>query len=112
MPAALLGPRGLLPRLHCTTYITDIRTMPSPSLLQATQKMAEAAAQMPGLKSFVHVSTCYVNGNLPGGTRVPEKVFPLLLEGKPVDYLSTVKELMALPRDPAEEQVSPGDEGA
>lgn len=36
-----------------------------PASLQATQLVSEAALRIPNLKAFVHVSTCYVNGNLP-----------------------------------------------
>ncbi|KAI7841576.1 hypothetical protein COHA_004746 [Chlorella ohadii] len=73
----------------------------------ASELVSSAAAAMPNLKAYVHVSTCYVNGNLPRGTFVPEgPVGPLVGpngEG-PFDHKEMVKELMALPHDEAEKR--------
>lgn len=38
------------------------------------------------LKLFLHVSSCYVNGNQPQGSEVQERLYPLVLNGKRVDH--------------------------
>lgn len=51
-------------------------------------------------------STCYVNGNLPKGTQVAERTYPLLMEGQPIDHAKLVRELQSLPPEQAELKVS------
>ena len=45
--------------------------------LQATQELLQVASTFKNLQAFVHVSTAFVNGNLPKGSRVLEHVYPL-----------------------------------
>ena len=71
---------------------------------QATKNLADMAAEMPNLKSFVHVSTAYVNGNQPKGTSVSENLLPL--DGEGADHASLVTQLQGLPRAQAASQVS------
>ena len=73
-------------------------------LLQATKHLADMAADMPKLQAFVHVSTAYVNGNQPKGTRVPERMLPL--RAKSEDDAALVSKLQALPEPQAAAQVS------
>ena len=71
---------------------------------QATKNLADMAAEMPNLKSFVHVSTAYVNGNQPKGTSVSENLLPL--DGEGADHASLVTQLQGLSRAQATSQVS------
>ena len=47
--------------------------------VQATKKVAQLALKLKQLKAFVHVSTGYVNSNLPRGSHIEEQVYPPLL---------------------------------
>jgi glycerone phosphate O-acyltransferase/fatty acyl-CoA reductase len=46
-------------------------------------RMLELAFKFPELKTFVHVSTCYVNSNRPGET-IEEKIYPLAFDPEQV----------------------------
>ncbi|KAI8477069.1 MAG: male sterility protein-domain-containing protein [Monoraphidium minutum] len=63
---------------------------------------AQLAAAMPRLRSFVYVSTCYVNINRPRGSLVEEKLYPLVAGGQELDAQGLAEELLALPPDEAE----------
>lgn len=61
---------------------------------RTARAVAEAAMTMPNLKSFVHFSTCYVNGNLPKGSSVAEAVYPLGLDHQMVQHQQLVVDLI------------------
>jgi len=53
-------------------------------------RMLELAFKFPELKTFVHVSTCYVNSNRPGET-IEEKIYPLAFD--PEQIISQVAKM-------------------
>ena len=69
---------SLLPEQH-QTGTPPAQCLCSPTLLalQATQELLQVASTFKHLQAFVHVSTAFVNGNLPKGSRVLEHVYPL-----------------------------------
>ncbi len=70
--------------------------------VQATKHLADMAACMPRLKSFVHVSTAYVNGNQPKGSTVAEIMLPLPGQAdKAMHHAELVTSLQALTRPQA-----------
>ncbi|GBF97098.1 hypothetical protein Rsub_10109 [Raphidocelis subcapitata] len=64
--------------------------------------MARLVARMPRLRSFVYVSTCYVNINKPQGFKVEERIYSLTVGGREVDAAGVAEELLALPEPEAE----------
>lgn len=55
------------------------------------------AHTIPGMKGFIHVSTAYVNCNLPKGSHIEEKIYPLILkDGTKLDHAKVAEELLAL----------------
>lgn len=60
---------------------------------------------MPNMRAFCFVSTAYVNANLPKGSTVEEKVYPLHDHGVPVDHATMVQHLMSLNLTAAEAEV-------
>eukprot|EP00884_Botryococcus_braunii_P019626 jgi/Botrbrau1/6347/Bobra.0098s0006.1 len=64
---------------------------------QATRKLMKLAHTMPNMKGFIHVSTAYVNCNLPQGSHIEEKIYPLILkDGTKLDHAKVADELLAL----------------
>ena len=75
-------------------------------ILKGTRNLADLAMNMPGLRVFVHISTAYVNGNLPPGTLVREQLYPLrTADGKPIDHIALAERLMKFPAADAASEV-------
>lgn len=75
-------------------------------LLQATKKVSELALQIKNMRGFVHVSTAYVNSNLPRGSHIEERIYPLRLkDGKRIEHAKLAVKLAALPPAKAEHKV-------
>ncbi len=73
---------------------------------QATRKTAELAQQMCRLRGFVYVSTAYVNANLPRGSHIEERVYPLYYgNGNRILHGHLAAQLAALPASKAERLV-------
>jgi fatty acyl-CoA reductase len=64
-----------------------------------TLNVLDLAAQMPNLKSFVHVSTYFVNNHMPRNQLIEEKIFPLDLGG--ISASEMVAQIMAAPKEEA-----------
>ena len=74
--------------------------------LQATKKVALLAQRMKQLKGFVHASTAYVNANLPKGSHVEEKIYPIYRKnGQILDPDGMARTLAALSPAAAEAKV-------
>lgn len=73
---------------------------------QATRNMAQLASEMRQIKSFLHVSTAYVNCHLGRNVHVEERQYPFSVDGRPVAHADIIAELAALPADDAERRVS------
>jgi thioester reductase-like protein len=65
-----------------------------------TQQLLELSSQMPRLKSFVHVSSSFVNHHLPRNTLIYETLYPLDLQGNPAAQ-ELVQQLMWNSREEA-----------
>ena len=73
---------------------------------QATKKVATLALKIKQLKAFVHVSTAYVNCNLPRGSHIEEQIYPLYhKDGKKVEHKKLAIKLAAMPPNKAEAEV-------
>lgn len=70
-----------------------------------TQSLMALASQMEHLRSFVHVSTYFVNNHMPRNTVVKEQLHPVPLEidGQAVSYKEYVDALMAMSNEEANE---------
>lgn len=68
-----------------------------------TQSLMELSSQMDNLRSFVHVSTYFVNNHMPRNSEVKEQLHPVPLElhGQPVAYKAFVEGLMAMSTEEA-----------
>lgn len=76
--------------------------------VQATKKVATLALKIKQLKAFVHVSTAYVNCNLPRGSHIEEQIYPLYHKnGKKLEHKKIAIKLAALPPAKAEAEVHP-----
>jgi len=64
-----------------------------------TLNVRDLATQMPHLKSFVHVSTYFVNNHRPRNQLIEEKIFPMDLGG--MSASDVVAQIMAAPKDEA-----------
>ena len=74
--------------------------------LQATKKVATLALKIKQLKAFVHVSTAYVNCNLPRGSHIEEQIYPLYHKnGKKVEHKALAMRLAEMPPAKAEAEV-------
>ena len=74
--------------------------------LQATKKVATLALKIKDLKAFVHVSTAYVNCNLPRGSHIEEQIYPLRhKDGKKVEHKKLAIKLAAMAPAKAEAEV-------
>jgi fatty acyl-CoA reductase len=61
---------------------------------------------MQRLRGFVHVSTAYVNSNLPRGSHIEERVYSLRLrDGQVLDHVKLAAQLSSLAPGPAEKLV-------
>ena len=74
---------------------------------QATKNMAALAADMRQLRSFLHVSTAYVNCFLGRQKHVEERQYPIMFNGKPMNHAAVIEELQSLPPKEAESRVRP-----
>ena len=76
--------------------------------VQATKEVAELAAGMQRLQTFIHVSTCYVNAHHPRGSHIEEAFYPLVMRSseRTVDHAELASRLAALPPGKAEKAVS------
>ena len=73
---------------------------------QATKKVATLALKIKHLKAFVHVSTAYVNCNLPRGSHIEEQIYPLRhKDGKKVEHKKLAIKLAAMAPAKAEAEV-------
>ena len=68
-----------------------------------TRDLLRLASAMPALKCFTYMSTAYVNSNLPRGSRIQEKIYPLGEES--LDALKVAQTLLELPVPAAESKV-------
>jgi fatty acyl-CoA reductase len=68
-----------------------------------TQALMELASHMEQLRSFVHVSTYFVNNHMPRNSVVKEQLHPVPLElnGQAVGYKAFVEGLMAMSTEEA-----------
>ena len=68
--------------------------------------MATLALKIKQLKAFVHVSTAYVNCNLPRGSHIEEQIYPLYHKnGKMVEHKALAMRLADMPPAKAEAEV-------
>ena len=74
---------------------------------QATKNMAALAADMRQLRSFLHVSTAYVNCFLGRQKHVEERQYAIMFNGKPMSHEAVIEELQSLPPKEAESRVRP-----
>ena len=75
-------------------------------LAQATRNMGELAAEMGQLRTFLHVSTAYVNCFLGRGVHVEERQYALRgLDGQCLVHADVAAELAALSPEAAERRV-------
>lgn len=58
--------------------------------------LLQLAAKMTSLKSYVHVSTAYVNVNLPENSSIDERLYPLCVGSQPVSHEGVVEDLLSL----------------
>lgn len=56
-------------------------------------RMLELAKECKNILAFTHVSTAYVNSNLPGNSRVEEKVYDLPNNEDPEEYIARICKL-------------------
>lgn len=61
-----------------------------------TQRLLALATRMQSLKSLLHVSTAYVNVNLPRGSYIEERIYPLYIGEQEVHHADIVEDLMSL----------------
>lgn len=73
--------------------------------VQATKNMAALASDMKQLRSFLHVSTAYVNCFLGRQKHVEERQYAIMFNGKPMSHEAVIAELQALPPAEAERRV-------
>ena len=74
--------------------------------MQATKKVAQLALKRKQLKAFVHVSTGYVNSNLPRGSHIEEQVYPLYFaNGDKLEHAKMAMQLAAMEPKKAEAEV-------
>lgn len=74
--------------------------------LQGTQRLLALATRMTSLKCLLHVSTAYVNVNLPKGSNIEERIYPLYIGGQEVHHADIVEDLMSLKPTSANVRVS------
>ena len=73
---------------------------------QATKSVAGIAEKCMRLRGLVHVSTAYVNCNVPRGSHIQEEVYPLRFkDGTRVLHNELASQFAALSADAAEKQV-------
>lgn len=67
--------------IHCAATIRF--DLPVKAVLRAnflpTRALLDFAASLPRLRAFTFMSTAYVNAYLPHGSRIEEKIYPLVL---------------------------------
>lgn len=68
-----------------------------------TTELMHMASQLPHLKAFIHVSTYFVNNNLPRNSTVKEQIYqlPLAVNGTPVSHGDYVAAMLAMQPDQA-----------
>ncbi len=67
--------------------------------------MAALAADMKQIKSFLHVSTAYVNCFLGRQKHVEERQYTIMFSGKPMSHAAVIGELQSLSPKDAEKRV-------
>lgn len=68
--------------------------------------MASLALKIKNIKGFVHVSTAYVNSNLPRGSHIEEEIYPLHYKnGRKVEHKKLAIKLAAMQPAKAEAEV-------
>ena len=90
----------------CSLHALKASLASVPTILQATRNMAALAADMKQLRSFLHVSTAYVNCFLGRQKHVEERQYELVHNGKPMCHAAVIEELQSLAPDQAEKRVS------
>lgn len=71
-----------------------------------TRRLLNMAMRMTQLCCFLHVSTAYVNVNLPRGSSVEERIYPLYVGQQPISHAEIVEDLLSLDPDDANCRVS------
>lgn len=71
-----------------------------------TRRLLQLASRMERLRCFLHVSTAYVNVNLPRGSSIEERIYPLRLGQQLIDHAEIVEDLLSLKPDDANVRVS------
>jgi len=66
-----------------------------------TRRLLQLASRMERLRCFLHVSTAYVNVNLPRGSSIEERIYPLKLGQQLIDHAEIVEDLLSLKPDDA-----------
>lgn len=61
-----------------------------------TRRLLMLASRMQRLRCFLHVSTAYVNVNLPRGSSVEERIYPLKLGEQLINHAEIVEDLLSL----------------
>ena len=86
--------------IHCAASISffdHVHTLLTQNY-KATANVVTLAMRCAALAGYIHVSTAYVNINLPRGAHVEEAVYPLVLpDGSLVRHADTAAELLGLP---------------
>lgn len=75
---------------------------------QAVRELASlVSTACPKLRSFTHISTAYVNGHLPQGSSVPERLLPARdAEGRLIQHAVFVRQLLSLSAPEAERKAA------
>jgi len=55
-----------------------------------SQRMMQLAKECQNIKAFTHVSTAYVNSNLPNNSRVEEKIYDLSRNQDPEEIIRNI----------------------
>lgn len=71
-----------------------------------TRRLLTLASRMQRLRCFLHVSTAYVNVNLPRGSSVEERIYPLKLGEHSLNHAEVVEDLLSLEPEEANCRVS------
>ena len=94
--------------IHCAAAIRF--DMPIQEILRQTfaptQNLLAQAASAPGMRCFTFMSTAFVNANLPRGTCVQERIYPLLSTTS-ADGAAIARRLLELPAERADAEARP-----
>ena len=71
--------------------------------VEATRQLTLLARDMKHMRGFVYVSTAFVNANLPAGSHVEERIYPL--HGANLQHSALAAQLAAMKPQEAEKTV-------